>query len=95
MTRWPMVRTWALLLSTGPFHRVAVVRGDGADAGDLVRRDGHAEAGAADQQGPVGVALGDFAGGVDGDVRVGGGVVGADSDVLHGGDAGVGLEQVP
>ena len=29
----------------------------------------------------------------DGQVRVGGGVVGADSDVLHGGDPGVGLQE--
>jgi hypothetical protein len=75
------------------FHGVAVVGGDGPDAGDLVGRDRHAQAGAADQQRPVGVALGHLPGGVDSKVRVGGGVVGADADVHHGGDAFIGLQQ--
>ena len=77
----------------GAFHGVAVVRGDGSDAGDFVGRDGHAQSGAADQQGPVGLAGGDLAGRGDGQVRVGGAVVRADADVLHGRDPGVRLEQ--
>ena len=63
MTRWPNVSTWALLLRTDALDGEAVVGGDRADAGDLVRRDRHAQAGAADQQRPVGVAGGDQLGG--------------------------------
>lgn len=58
------------------------MRGDGADALDLVRADRDAEAGAADEQGAVGRAVGDEAGRVDGDVRVGGVLVGPDADVI-------------
>ncbi|MCY1241247.1 hypothetical protein D9M72_541390 [compost metagenome] len=67
--------------------------GDGADPWDLVGRDGHAQPGAADQQGAVCLAFGDFAGGVNGDVRVCGRVVGADSHIHHGRDAAVRFEQ--
>ena len=63
MTRWPNVSTWALLLRTRALYREAVVCGDGADAGDLVGRDRHAQTGSADQQRPVGVAGGDEFGG--------------------------------
>ena len=59
------------------------MRGDGPDAGHLVGADRHAKAGAADQQRPVGLALGDQAGRGHGDVRVGGVLVGADADVDH------------
>src|SRR6478735_7557187 len=43
----------------GALNGEGVVRGDGADTGDLVRGDGHAQARAADQQGAVGLAGGD------------------------------------
>ena len=65
------------------FDREAVVGGDCADTGHLVCADGHAEAGAADQQCPVGASVGDHAGRGDRDVRVGGVFVGSDPHVDH------------
>jgi hypothetical protein len=46
------------------------VGGDGPNAGHLVGADGHSEAGATDEQGPVGVAGGDEACCANRDVRV-------------------------
>lgn len=69
------------------------MRGDGADAFDLVGGDGDAQPRAADDKGAVGFALGDELGGGGGAVRVGrlvGRLVAADVDYL--GDARVGLE---
>src|SRR5690625_1126879 len=75
-------------------HGVQVMGGDRADAGDLVRSDRHAQAGAADQQRPIGLAGGDLLGRGGGDVGVEGAVVGAAhadvEDRLH---AVVALEQ--
>lgn len=58
------------------------MRGDGADALDLVRADRDAQAGAANEECAVGLAVGDEAGGLDGDVRVGGVLLGPDADVV-------------
>lgn len=77
----------------GPLDAEAVVRGDGADALDLVGGDGDAQPRAADNEGAVGLAFGDELGGGGGAVRVGrlvGRLVAADVDDL--GDARVGLE---
>src|SRR6476661_8586737 len=76
----------------GAFHREGVVGGDGPDAGDLVRGDGHAQAGAADQQGAVSLAGGDQFGGGDGHGRVGSVAGGVDADVGHGLDQVGGLQ---
>src|SRR5215218_1943331 len=54
----------------GPFGRVGVVGGDGPDPGDLVGGDGHAQAGAADQQGAVVLAPGHGLGDLGGDVGI-------------------------
>ena len=53
-----------------PLDAETIVRRHGPDARYFVRGDGHAEPGAADQQGAVGFAGEDELGGVDGDVRV-------------------------
>src|SRR5699024_11355720 len=66
----------------GALDGVEVVRGDGADAGDLVRRDRDAQARAADQQGTVRLTGGDLLRRLDGDVRVVGAVLApGDADV--------------
>src|SRR5690349_11863382 len=68
----------------GTLNGEGVVRGDGADAGDLVRGDRHTQSGAADQQGTVSLARGDEFGGSDGHGRVGGVAGGVHPDVLIG-----------
>src|SRR4029453_5834565 len=73
-------------------HGEGVVGGDGADAGDLVRCDGDAEACAADQQCAGGLARGDQLGGGDGHRRVRGVAGGVHSDVGHGLDEFVGFQ---
>ena len=71
-----------------------VVGRHGADARHLVGGDGDAQAGAADEKGPVSLALCHELGGLHGDVRVGGLVGGVGhADVGHGGDEGVRLEE--
>ena len=66
--------------------------GDGPDALNFVGGDGHAEAGAADQDRPVRLAVRDFARRLHSDVRVHGVPVGGDADVGDRDDAGVRLE---
>src|SRR5690606_5833636 len=73
-------------------HRERVVRGHGADPGHLVGADRDAEPGAADQQRTVGLALGDQLRRGDGDVRVGGVLLGGDPDVDQLADPVVGVE---
>jgi hypothetical protein len=76
----------------GPLDGVAVVRGHGTDAGDLVSADSHAEAGAAHQQRPVRAAISDQPGRRHGDVRVSRFIVGGDTDVDNLRDPVVGRE---
>ena len=59
MTRCPMREHLRVVREDAALDREAVVRGDGADAGDLVRGDRDSDAGAAQQDGAVGFALGD------------------------------------
>jgi hypothetical protein len=51
-------------------HGEAVVSGDGADSGHLVGADRNAETGATHQQRAVGLALGDHASSLDGDIPI-------------------------
>src|SRR5699024_2268869 len=79
----------------GALHGVEVVRGYGADAGYLVRRDRDAQAGGADQQGTINLAGGDLLRRLDRDVRVVGAVLApGDADVGDLVDAGVVLQQL-
>src|SRR5699024_7262138 len=74
------------------FDGIAVVRGDGADAGHLVGRYGNAEASAANQYGPVGLACRDLLAGGNGNGRVGGAGIGVDTNILDGGNAIAGFQ---
>ena len=77
----------------GALDGEGVVGCHGADAGNLVGGDGDAQAGSADEEAAVSLALLDELGALDGGVGVGGLVVGSvDADVGDGGDAGVLLE---
>ena len=77
----------------GSLDREAIMCRHSAHALDLVRRDGNAETGAADQKGSVDLAGRDQLGRGDREVRVGGLVGGFEgADIDDGGDAGIGLE---
>jgi hypothetical protein len=60
--------------------------------GTLLAPDRHAQPGAADQQCPIGFAVGHHSRSGDGDVRAGGVLVGSDADVDDGGDVRVGIQ---
>src|SRR5699024_7085583 len=71
---------------------ITVVRGGGANAGDLVGCYGDTQTGAADQQRAVGLAGGDFLGGGDGHGGIGRVGIGVDTNVFDGGYVFTGLQ---
>src|SRR6478735_1777090 len=84
----------AVVGQDGTLNRERVVRRGGADAFHLVRGDGHPDARAAEEDGPVGPAVADHLAGRDAHVGVGPGEVvrgvgPVDADVDHLADAGV------
>ncbi|KAL7774120.1 hypothetical protein CFE70_005030 [Pyrenophora teres f. teres 0-1] len=82
-----------IITQHGALDGEAVVRRDGADAGDLVCGNGDPEACSADEEGAVGLARGDELGGCDGNVGVCCFVCGfGHADVGDGGDEGRGRE---
>ena len=72
-----------VVVAAAHFGRQIVVAGGRADAGELVGRDAHSQAGAADQDAAIDLAAADLAGHPGGDVGIIDGLAGVRAHVLH------------
>ncbi len=72
-----------VVVAAAHFGRDVVVAGGRADAGELVRRHAHPQAGAADQNAALGLAAADHAGDPCGHVGIVDGLAGIGAHVFH------------